>query len=560
MSKTRVQELVGVGDRLFTARQSLTGLWQEIADNFYPERATFTVSRTIGADFSAHLMSGFPAKARRDLANSLSAMLRPRQKLWAPIKASDDRVNEDQASRQWLEFQSERMRKFMYEPDAQFVRATKEADHDFVTFGNAVIEVCMRQRADGLLYRTYHLRDCVWSENGDQKIDEFHRKRKESAKVLVGLFPKTASAALQRLCEKEPHREVQYRHIVVPSDMYDAQIKNKARFPFVSIYLDVENDTILEELPRKRLGYVIPRWMLTSDFGPNGISPALMLALPDARLMQAMTVSLLEATEKAANPPTIATMEAIRSDINVFAGGTTWVDKDYDERLGEALRPIAQNNQGLGYGLQMLAGVEKNLHEALFLNRINLPDGLGKDMTAFETQKRIEEYVRNALPLFEPMESNYNGELCGETFETMLERGAFGGPDEMPQALRGQHVEFVFESPLQATAARVKVEAFNETAQLLGVGMKVDPSLVDEVNTSKMFRDAMDGTQAPADWKLDPQVVAQNKAKRAQAMAAQQSLGAAAGASQVVETGAKAIGHLAKAGGVKPAAMPPGVG
>ena len=36
--------------------------------------------------------------------------------------------------------------------------------------------------------------------------------------------------------------------------------------------------------------------------------------------------------------PEIATQEVVRTDIQMFAGGTTWVDQAYDERMGDALR------------------------------------------------------------------------------------------------------------------------------------------------------------------------------------------------------------------------------
>ena len=49
-----------------------------------------------------------------------------------------------------------------------------------------------------------------------------------------------------------------------------------------------------------------------------------MAALPDARLLQAMTYTLLEAGEKTTNPPMVVTKGAVRSDVSIFAGGLTW--------------------------------------------------------------------------------------------------------------------------------------------------------------------------------------------------------------------------------------------
>jgi len=69
-----------------------------------------------------------------------------------------------------------------------------------------------------------------------------------------------------------------------------------------------------------------------------------------------------------------------------------------------------------------------------FLNKLSLPPA-DREMTAYETGQRIQEYIRNALPLFEPMEMEYNGALCEDTFEALMRVGAFGSPQDIP----GEH-------------------------------------------------------------------------------------------------------------------------
>jgi hypothetical protein len=208
-------------------------------------------------------------------------------------------------------------------------------------------------------------------------------------------------------------------------------------------------------------------------------------------------------------------MEAIRSDIDLFAGGVTHVDASYDERLGEVLRPIAQQLEGIRYGVDMLRDVKQSLTESFYLNKINLPP-IGPEMTAFETQERVKEYIRAVLPLFEPMESDYNGQVCEETFELLLEQGAFGSVDDIPPSLAGQDIRFQFESPLQATADRAKLESFKEVAEITGIAVQLDPGSKNEINVRKAFRDAVGGTQAPVDWLNDPEYVQQLDAVQAQ--------------------------------------------
>lgn len=547
MSKTRCRELLEIGDRLFSDRMGLMSLWQDIADNFYPERGDFTTVRCLGEEFGTHLMSSYPVLARRTLGDQFGAMLRPRQKTWAKLGVQDDRINEDTSAKSWLESRSEIMRKAMYEREAQFVRATNEGDHDFASFGNAVIEARMRDDLSGLLYRCYHLRDVVWCENAEGMIDHIDRRFKLPAKTICKMFPKTAPKAVKDCLAKEPDKEFDVRHIVMSSEDYemgDAKKYNRNRFKFVSVYLLKEDETILEELPRKRLGFIIPRWK-TLPGSQYGLSPATMTALPDARLMQQMSTALLEAGEKAVTPPMIATQEAVRSDIDLAAGGVTWVDMNYDEKMGEVLRPITQALEGIRYGLEMIQDVRDMVQESFYLNKINLPE-IGPDMTAFEVQERVKEHIRAVLPLFEPMESEYNGQLCDETFELLLENGALGSPDDMPDVLAGQEVRFNFESPLQATADRAKLEAFKEAAQLTAMAAQIDPSVVAELNTAKAFREALSGAQVPADWLHDPEYVEQLKAYQAKQAQAAQAAAAAQQGAGIVEQLGKGVGALGK--------------
>jgi hypothetical protein len=236
-----------------------------------------------------------------------------------------------------------------------------------------------------------------------------------------------------------------------------------------------------------------------------------------------MALSLLEAGEKAANPPIVATQEAVRTDIQLFAGGVTWVDQQYDERLGDALRPLNQDFRGLNVGLKMLEDVRAIMKEVFFLNKINLPEVTG-EMTAFETRSRIEEYIRAALPLFEPMEGEYNGQLNNEVFALMMDNNAFGPPETMPPMLRGQDVHFEFESPLQATAERLKAQSFQDGAQMSQIAAAFDPSVTALWDIKQAYADALRGVSVPANQMVDPKRAEALIAAKQKAMQEQQAM------------------------------------
>jgi hypothetical protein len=246
-------------------------------------------------------------------------------------------------------------------------------------------------------------------------------------------------------------------------------------------------------------GYVIPRWVTISG-SQYAYSPASTIALPDARMLQAIGLTLLEAGQKAVDPPMIAKGEAITGAVNAYAGGTTWIEADYDETGGDALRILpGSDKHQFQFGLDREAKIHEMISEAFYLNQLSLPDLKG-DMTAFEVQKRVEEYMRRARPLFEPMEAEYNGGICEMTFDNLLRMGAFGSPLDMPPILANQNVRFQFESPLAAAADRAKASAFNSASQLLTTAMQIDPSVKRDLDIDKAFRDALASVGVPADW------------------------------------------------------------
>ena len=505
------KKLFETGENLYSKRSSLLNLWQEIAENFYPERADFTISRSLGVNFADNLTTSYPILTRRDLGNAFSQMLRPTEKSWFHMAVTDDEVI-DMQSKAWLEWAEKIQRRAMYDRSTQFIRATKEADHDFATFGQCVISVELNRYRTGLLYRCWHLRDMAWAENEEGKIGSVFRKWKPTARDLVRIFgaDKVHPNIVQKASET-PFEEIDCRHMVVESDMCDGSYNT----PYVSIYYDADHSYVIEKIGVYSPIYVIPRWQTVSG-SQYAFSPATVAALPDARLIQAMAYTLLEAGEKHTNPPLIAVQEAIRSDVSLYAGGITWVDAAYDERLGEVLRPLTQDKSGMPLGLEMMQDTRMMLAEAFYLNKLNLPQR-APEMTAYEVGQRIQQYIRDALPLFEPMEMEYNGAVCEETFSLLLRSGAFGSPFDLPKFLQGADVQFKFESPLHEAIEREKGSRFLEAQQFVVGSAQLDPSSLHLVDIKTALRDVLDGIGVPAKWtrsEEDVQAIIDEEQKR----------------------------------------------
>lgn len=555
--KQRAQELVGQGDGLFSKRMALMSLCQQMAENFHVMRADFTRVRYLSEEFASYLMTGRPAMAHRDLANAIPALLRPRDRQWLWARTYDKRLNEDRDARAYLDWLSEQQFRAMYDARAALVRSCKERDGDWCAFGNSVLMVEPNQWRDGLLIRCEHFRDVAFTDGHDLKISSVHNKRKISVRDMVRLWPKTVDLKVAEAKAKEPDREVTCRRIVVPSDEYDLPIKNRARFPWVVIDVDVENNVVLAETPSRRRGYVIDRWA-TIQGSPYAYSPACVYGLPDARMYQQLTLTILEAGQKATDPPLIAVGEVINGGVNLGASMITWVDPDYDERTGEALRPMELRFDGIKFGAEREETVAAQLQDVFFLNQIRLPQ-ITKEMTAYEASKLYEEFQRNALPLLEPaIESNE--QLATECYEVLqdcinpsTQQPYFGSRYDMPPSLRGQELRWEFDTPLKAAAEQAKVFAFNNVADITVKAEQIDPDFALELDIRKAGRAAVIGAGG-ADWLLSEQQAQAARQKKAQAAQAAQAANALAHGADVGTRVATAVKSAADAGSALKAA------
>ncbi|MCG7985057.1 MAG: portal protein [Candidatus Thiodiazotropha lotti] len=504
-------------NHLFERQRVMLPLWQTLAENFYPERADFTITRNVGMELADNLVDSYPVLVRRDLGNSFSAMLRDGQ--WFEMDITGEA---DHAGKQWLEWGSKRMLQIMYRRNSNFVRTTKEADHDYATFGQPVISVERNRKADGLLYRNWHLRDCAWFDDENGQVGGVARRWKPTRRELVSYFGRdnVDPKILEDLKEK-PFEEIECYHITMPSDMFgDDEIQDKG-FPFVSIFLDMKHEKIMEETGVNNHMYVIPRFQTIAG-SPYAFSPAAITGLPNSRTIQAMTHTLLEAGERYARPPLVANEKVIRGDIDLLGDGITYLDPEYDERFGEAIRPLYQNQGGFPIGLELRQGVVEILSSAFYRDKLSLPE-VSHEMTAYEVSERMKQFRRENLPLFAPIESEYNGQLCEISFELAMQNGFLGSPYDIPESLRDRDVKFKFKSPLTEAEEEAKVNQFAQVADMLAKAAQVDEGAVLNVDIDESFRDAVAGTGAPTKWLRDIKEVAMAKEQMSRQMAEQQA-------------------------------------
>lgn len=508
------KDLVKHGSALFAEKRLIDELYQEIATVFYPERADFTTPLTLGSDLASHLDDGSPSMTRRELGEMMSSLIRPTTEPWFDlgVKGMDD-PEPGSAEARALDFLTKRTRDVIYRTNCGFTRAMKLADHDYATFGTAIVNITPYNMQE-LLVRECHIKDCTWREDYAGRVDTVFRKVKLTLRQMKRLFGKVPER-WQEMLDKDPDQKVEIWHVCMPMlDWKDmgGKAEGPSTSPFASIWLAPELNELLLAKGVKRQLYVVSRWM---RFGTTqwSISPASTAALPNGRMLQRMAAAVINAAEKTVDPPLVATQNAIKSMVDLRAGGITWIDAQYDERLGEALRPLdlGKNAQ---LGIEMLAYVTQQIERAFFINKLQLPTSQAK--TAYETARLVEQYVRDALPIFETLENDYIQPILDNIIGTITEIGGYGDLGSLPESIVEGELEIRFNNPLRQSLDKKKVQAFVEAAQIIATAAQFDPNATAEYDLPAMHRDAVEATGAPPEWIVDPQISAQRREQAAQ--------------------------------------------
>ncbi len=542
MSDVNAEELLRRGDTLFSRKGVLDSLHQTLADEFYPERADFTRERVEGSEYVEWLYESTPAQYRRDLAGAMGAILRPRGKQWFNPRPADGWRRTDRA-RRWLDMVRAKLRSVLYSNRSGFQTWMSQGDHDFVSFGNRVISVTENPDRDGAFFDLHHLKECAWAQNRYLDIDVMYRKFKMTLRMVAQKYGRDAlTQAQQKTLETDPAQEIEIRHACIPMLDYDGYRISKGdrrKFAFASIYIASEGRSVLSEGGYFEFPYRVARWGRNNK-SPYGYSPAAMLGLVDARLLQAQARIILDAGERVIDPPMLATKNAVLGSVNTYAGATNWIDADYDERLGAALRPL-ETKANIPLGLEMKQDARNVLLAAWYLNKLNLPSD--KDMTAYETSQRIAEYIRSAGPIFEPFEVD-NAAVLDTLFTMGLRLEWFGPISDIPPELKGGQIDFEFDTPVQMAFDRQQVAQAQETAQWAEAMAKVNPEVLDNTDWDEMYRSTQQRIGGDSSWLVPAGLVAQLRAQRqqaqAEAMRAQQAM-------QGLQQGADTVGRVADA-------------
>lgn len=480
------QDLLSFATRLKDNRQQWLVLWDELAMYFLPDRRDFLSKQIDGQDRRMDIYGSVAEIARRGLSSTLATMLRPAGKTWFKARTKNQALMGLESVRLWCEAVTEITYAALYDPKALFEKQAAECDADVVTFGTGVLQIGWNKAGQHLKFKTHSLKYAVPMMNEAGHIDTMFMWWKMPLRNWLQMFPeqKLPKSMQDELSNPNPKidREFEVLHACLPNADYKRLGLGPNRLPYSSIWIGVDDKELIDESGYYGFPYATPRWDTTTG-EVYGRAPA-MIALRDARLANVITKSMVDASEKALNPPLMGAADLIRGNIELWAGGFTSVDMQGMGQSGEPIKPVQLGTQPQKM-LELLNLIEDRIGAAFFRDILELPSARDKDITATEVNARLDQYLRQAAPVFSRLEANYNASIMNRVFDILFREGQYPEP---PQELLGQEIEFEYESPIKAARDKAEAMKIGEYLQMTLPLAQANPDILDNFDFDVIAR------------------------------------------------------------------------
>lgn len=561
---SRAQDILQRDKSLRTRRDAWLPMWQGLADMYYPNRGGFTQQIIPGQETQTEIYDTTPMLARRGLATAIDGLLKPSTTRWFWMKAKEDQINEDDQAKAWFDAVGDRMWSSIYDPLARFIQHSGAVDNDLAALGLGYLWIGENRNRNGLNFRSLHIGSCAIDENADGQVDTINIEREWTARQSYQRFgEKAGPKVMEALRNDNPKGKDQlfkFVQAISPREDYDARTKNNLNMPFSNCIVSLSDESIIEESGFQEFPVAIPRW----ECAPGEIYPRSpgMMALPDARTLQAMGHTLLVGGQRAVDPPTWVVDDAVLSAVRTFPGGLTVIDAEAARASGG--KPIGQLEMGanIPVGREMQGDYREMVGNAFFKNVFNLPTD--QNMTATEVMERKEEFIRTIGPTMGQLENDYIGVIVRRVFGILLRASVDvngqpieGGPiPPPPDILQGKDAEFEFMSPIQQARKMIEAHAVTAWFQNIGPMIGIKPEVADNIDGDEITRDGPDIYNLPHKYVVGKDRVQAMRDQRAKMAQAATVLHGGQQVADIVKTAADAHHATAKGMAAQAEAVP----
>jgi len=512
--------------KLEQQRSTWESHWQELADYMRPRKADITqTSQTPGKKRTEQIFDGTAVRAAEMLSASLHGMMTNMSTSWFSLRYRDGDLQLDDEAREWLLSAEDAMYTAFHR--SNFQEQIQELYDDLVVFGTATMMI-EPDDVNNFRFSTRHIAEVYLAENAHGRVDTVYRKFKMSARAAIDEFgAENITDRIKETEKRDPYEQVEIIHVVQPRNERDPLKLNKTNKPFLSMYLDKEDQQVLGESGYDEFPFVCPRWLKSSTELGYGRSCG-MTALADTKVLNRMSEVNLRAAQKMTDPPLMVPDDGFLLPIRVVPGGLNF----YRSGTRDRLEPL-QIGSNTPVALNMEEQRRQAVRSAFYVDHLQLSQG--PNMTATEVLQRTEQSMRMLGPVLGRLQSELLQPMINRCWAIMSKQEAFPQPPEFLQGAGDIEIEYV--SPLARAQRKGDAQSMVQLMEFMQPLMSIDPSIADYLDMDGMAQHLIKTLSIPATVVRGEQEVLGKRDERAAEQAQQQEM---AEAMQVAQAAGKA--------------------
>jgi hypothetical protein len=345
--------------------------------------------------------------------------------------------------------------------------------------------------------------------------------------------------SMQKELEKpNSNRKFSCVHLIAPRGPGEIEQgkRDGANKPYASVYVDKASKHVFLSSGFDEQPFFVTRYLKWKNSECYGYSPS-WTALPECKQLNFLEKQLDSLAEIHAFPR-ILIPAGFDGDIDLRAGGVTY----FDPNNPNATPREWGTNGRYDIGVERAEQKRKAINEAFHVDLFQMFAQLQKQMTAREVAERASEKLIQFSPTFARLTTELFNPLLRRVFAILARAGKFPPP---PQQLTMvgyiPEPDVAYNSRIALAIKSLENAAFIRTSEMLLPYVQIKPEMLDNFDFDEICRDMARNDGLPARWLMEEEMVAQQRAARAQAQ--QQAMQA-----QQMEQAASALG---KAGSVK---------
>lgn len=552
----KARDVIAAWERGDSDRQTTKTYWQRCAQYMQPARNDYIVERTPGTKRTQWIYDGSPVWCVEQFAAGLHSLLTSPTLQWFYLRTGLERLDGDEQVRAWLDSASAAMYAIFNSPRHNFASQSQELYADLGVIGTGNMAV-LESAKSGILFSTRHMKECVFFENDEDRVDHVVRRWPFTADQAFRRWGQKAGAkVLKAIEDKKGQTKFTFLHSVKPRLQRNPERGDNLHMMFESIYVSEADGTVISESGFSEFPFCPPRLQkYTGETYGRGIG---MTTLPDVQMLNEMVKLVLKSAQKLIDPPLqapdstfLVPIKSVPGAVNFYRAGTRPTDR---------IEPIKTGGDA-ELGVNLLEGLRNQINRAWYVDLLRMPTNLddpssdGKGSTATYWMQRREKEMMALSPLLSRAQAEFLGPLIDRVFAILWRQSKaqnFGPnapfPPPPPQ-LSGAKLTVEYVSPIAIAQKSSQLDSVQALIQQQLALRQIDPQCPIVLDMEAVMRMTARDRNAPVAALKSVQRMQDEAQQKAEADAAMQNHMALANVAGAAKDGSVAAKNIAQLSG-----------